>query len=43
MARRGINPAINALSTLMFVFLLILLLIINSRSAKSIGERGDII
>lgn len=43
MARRGINPVINALSTLMFVFLLGLLLIINSRSAKSIGERGDII
>ena len=43
MARRGINPVINALSTLMFVFLLTLLLIINSRSAKSIGERGDII
>ena len=43
MARRGINPVINALSTLMFVFLLALLLIINSRSAKSIGERGDII
>ena len=43
MARRGINPVINALSTLMFISLLILLLIINSRSAKSISERGDII
>ncbi|MCF6465724.1 ABC transporter permease [Clostridium sp. Cult2] len=43
MARRGINPVINALSTLMFVSLLILLLIINSRSSKSISERGDII
>ena len=43
MARRGINPVINALSTLMFIGLLILLLIINSRSSKNISERGDII
>jgi len=43
MARRGINPVINALSALMFTGLIILLLIINSRSSKSIGERGDII
>lgn len=43
MARRGINPVINALSTLMFISLLALLLIINSRSSKSISERGDII
>ncbi|CCQ92566.1 Spermidine/putrescine ABC transporter, permease protein 2 [[Clostridium] ultunense Esp] len=43
MARRGINPVINALSTLMFAGLLVLLLIINSRSSKSISERGDII
>ncbi|MBU5455428.1 ABC transporter permease [Caproiciproducens sp. MSJ-32] len=43
MARRGINPVINALSTLMFVSLLILLLIINSKSSNNIGERGDII
>lgn len=43
MARTGINPIINALSTLMFVGLLVLLLIINSRSSKSISERGDII
>lgn len=43
MARRGINPVINALSTLMFVGLLILLFIINSRSSKSISERGDLI
>ena len=43
MARRGINPVINALSTLMFLGLLILLLTINSRSSKSISERGDII
>jgi spermidine/putrescine transport system permease protein len=38
MARRGINPVINALSTLMFVGLLILLLIINRRSDKNLEE-----
>lgn len=43
MARRGINPVINALSTLMFLGLLTLLLIINSRSSKNISERGDLI
>ncbi|SDW48312.1 ABC transporter permease [Tepidimicrobium xylanilyticum] len=43
MARRGINPVINALSTIMFIGLISLLLIINSRSNKSISERGDII
>lgn len=43
MARRGINPVINALSTLMFISLLILLLIINRKSSDNIGERGDII
>lgn len=32
MARRGIKPTINALSTLMFVTVLILLLIVNKRS-----------
>lgn len=32
MSRRGINPTINALSTLMFISLLILLLIINKRT-----------
>jgi len=40
MARRGINPVINALSTLMFVGLLILLLVINKRTDKNIQERG---
>lgn len=43
MARRGINPVINALSTLMFIGLISLLLVINSRSSNSISERGDII
>lgn len=33
MARRGVNPSINALSTLMFLSLLVLLLIINRRSS----------
>jgi len=34
MARRGINPKINALSTLMFLTVLILLLIVNKRMQK---------
>ncbi|HOJ09698.1 MAG TPA: ABC transporter permease [Clostridiales bacterium] len=34
MARRGINPKINALSTLMFLTVLILLLIVNKRMSK---------
>ena len=34
MARRGVNPMINALSTLMFVFVMVLLLIINFRNVK---------
>lgn len=33
MARRGINPKINALSTIMFVVVMALLLIVNKRSA----------
>ena len=35
MARRGIKPTINALSTLMFVTVLILLLIVNKRSENN--------
>lgn len=35
MARRGINPKINALSTIMFVSILILLLIVNFRTNKN--------
>lgn len=35
MSRRGINPTINALSTLMFLGLLILLLIINKRTEQN--------
>ncbi len=38
MARRGINPKINALSTLMFLAVLILLLIINKRTSN--GENA---
>lgn len=34
MARRGLNPKINALSTLMFVSVLLLLLIVNKRQGK---------
>lgn len=40
MARRGINPVINALSTLMFISMLILLLIINKRTDKKLVEGG---
>lgn len=40
MARRGINPKINALSALMFVTVLTLLLIINLRSTKDEKRRG---
>ncbi|MGO1369586.1 MAG: ABC transporter permease [Senegalia sp. (in: firmicutes)] len=39
MARRGIDPKINALSTLMFLTVLILMLIINKRSSKKTNER----
>lgn len=42
MTRRGINPVINALSTLMFVSLMILLLIINKRTEKNEMEKGEI-
>lgn len=35
MARKGINPSINAISTIMFILLLILLVIINKRSEKN--------
>lgn len=34
MARRGINPKINALLTMMFIFVLLLLIIINNRLSK---------
>ncbi len=41
MARKGINPSINAMSTIMFISLLILLLIINKRNSKeNIEKRG---
>jgi spermidine/putrescine transport system permease protein len=33
MARRGINPTINALSTIMFTFIILLLLIVNKRAS----------
>ncbi|NLJ87782.1 MAG: ABC transporter permease [Epulopiscium sp.] len=38
MARIGINPKINALSTLMFLTVLILLFIVNIRTSKDIKE-----
>ncbi len=42
MARRGINPKINALSTLMFTTVLILLLIINIRTDKNTKRKGNV-
>ncbi len=42
MTKRGINPVINALSTLMFIVLLIIIFLINKNSTKSIGDRGGI-
>jgi len=41
MARRGINPKINALSTLMFVIVLTLLLIINFRDSKVLNNNQN--
>lgn len=43
MARRGIKPKINALSTLMFVTVLVLLLVINNRTNKNPQGKGDVI
>lgn len=42
MTRRGINPVINALSTLMFVGLMIMLLIIYKRTEKNEIEKGEV-
>lgn len=41
MARRGINPKINALSTLMFITVLILLIIINMRTNKNLQGKEN--
>lgn len=38
MARRGINPKINALLTIMFVVILIMLIIINNRISRDKGK-----
>ncbi|MGL5646497.1 MAG: ABC transporter permease [Clostridium sp.] len=40
MARKGINPQINALSTLMFVTVLALLLIVNRKTNSTGGSNG---
>jgi len=40
MARKGINPKINALSTLMFAVVLILLFIANKKSSKGISDKA---
>ena len=41
MARKGINPSINALSTLMFITVLILLLIVNRKEFTSRGDKVE--
>lgn len=41
MTRKGINPIVNALSTLMFAALLILLLVINKRSDEDLKIGGN--
>lgn len=38
MARRGINPKINALSTLLFIAVLSLLFLVNKRNSKKTGK-----
>lgn len=40
MTKRGVSPEINALSTLLFVVIFALLLIVNKRSSHSDAERG---
>ncbi len=40
MARRGINPEVNALSTLMFVTMCLLLVVMNLRSRNEEGSEG---
>jgi len=42
MTRRGIKPEINAVSTVMFLSILILLLIINKRSEKNNKKLGGV-
>jgi len=39
LARRGISPKLNALSTIMFVSVLLLLIIVNIRTSKDENER----
>jgi spermidine/putrescine transport system permease protein len=42
MARRGINPKINALSTLMFLSIIVLLIVINNRTSQDVRKRPAI-
>ena len=41
MTRRGVDPRINALSTLIFVFIMILLFLINKRDQRLIRKQQD--
>ncbi|MCR4436121.1 MAG: ABC transporter permease [Clostridiales bacterium] len=42
MARRGINPKINALLTLMFISILLLLVIINNRMSRDVERKASV-
>ena len=41
MTRRGVNPMVNALSTLMFLVVLVLLILINLRDSSKLKSRGE--
>lgn len=41
MAKKGVTPSINALSTIMFVVVMLLLLVINKRSEKETVENNE--
>ena len=42
MARRGINPKINALLTLMFICIMLLLIIVNYRMSKDSSKENEV-
>jgi len=42
MARKSVNPQINALSTLLFITVLALLLLVNSRTGKKIRKTARV-
>ncbi len=42
MARKGVSPQINALSSLLFLVVLILLIVVNARSSREMGRKKTI-